>query len=66
MKALFTLILLGLAYCIGLDRVMLALDTADLALQNAYQKAAADSQRRCVTRTQLPKSTTRKADPDGC
>lgn len=67
MKALFTLVLLGILYAIGLDGVYLALDTADVALKGAYRKAVAESEaRRCTTRTQLPKRTTRKVDPDGC
>lgn len=66
MKALFTLALLGILYAIGLDRVYLLLDTADVALKGAYRHAVAESERRCVTRMQSPKRTTRKADPDGC
>jgi hypothetical protein len=67
MKALFTLVLLGILYVIGLDGVYLALDTADAALKGAYHHAVAESAaRRCTTRTQLPKRTTRKESPDGC
>lgn len=67
MKALFTLAVLGLLYWVGLDRVYLALDTADVALRGAYRHAVAESaKRQCVTRTQLPKRIARKADPDGC
>lgn len=67
MKLIFTLILLGILWLIGLPRVYLALDTADAALKASYRQAVAESkQRRCVTRTQLPKRTTRKDSPDGC
>ncbi len=67
MKALFTLALLAILYVLGLDRLYLLLDTADVALKGAYHHAVAESEaRRCTTRTQLPKRTTRKVDPDGC
>ncbi len=67
MKALFCLVLLGILWLIGLPRVYLLLDTADAALKASYRQAVAESkERRCTTRTQLPKRTTRKVDPDGC
>ncbi len=46
MKTLGALLLLALAYTVGVERLFLALDTADLALKNAYERAAAESSAR--------------------
>lgn len=66
-KTFFVCIILAVLYVVGMDRVFLALDTADAALKGAYRHAVAESAaRHCTTRTQLPKRTTRKVSPDGC
>lgn len=46
MKALFTLALLTVAYLVGIDNIMWALDTADHALRSAYATAARETESR--------------------
>lgn len=67
-KSFFVFLVLGCIWLIGFDRFFAAGDAIDAELKAAYRHATGyqPKQRQCVTRTQLPKRTTRRDAPDGC